>query len=52
MHSVIHAGLLFLETLFVVGWVGAIIVVVISGVEDLKTVFSKDDTEHHAPIEG
>lgn len=51
MHTFIHDGMLILETVFLVGWVGAIVVVVISGVEDMKTVFSKDDSEHHAPIE-
>lgn len=51
MHSVVHAGMIFLETLFIVGWAGAIIVVLISGVEDLKTIFTKEDTQH-GPIEG
>ncbi len=52
MHTLVHSGMLFLEGIFIIGWVGAIVVVVISGVEDLKTVFSKADSpETHQPIE-
>lgn len=51
MHSVLHDGMVFLESLFLVGWLGSIVVVLISGVEDLKTIFTKDDTQH-GPIEG
>lgn len=44
--------MLLLEILFIAGWVGSIIVVLISGVEDLKTVFTKDEgVETHQPIE-
>lgn len=52
MPTLIHAGMLFLECLFFAGWVGALVVVVISGIEDLKTILQKDDGGHHGPIEG
>lgn len=45
MHSLIRGGMLFLETLFFVGWVGSIIVVLISGVEDMHTILQKDVAE-------
>ncbi len=51
MKTVIHDAMTFLVSLFVIGWVGSIIVVVISGAEDLKTILSKDETPH-GPIEG
>ena len=53
MHSVVHMLLLILEGLFIAGWVGSLIVVLISGVEDMKTVFTRDEVvEKHQPIEG
>lgn len=53
MHSVVHTFMLVLEGLFIAGWVGSIVVVLISGVEDLKTVFTRDEgIEKHQPIEG
>ncbi len=53
MHKVLQAGMVFLEILFVAGWTGSVIVVLISGVEDLKTVFTKDkQVDRQQPIEG
>lgn len=41
-----------LFALFTAGWVGSIIVVLLSGIEDLRTVFSSDKPhETHQPIE-
>ncbi len=31
-----------LEILFFAGWIGALIVVIISGIEDMETVFERD----------
>lgn len=40
-----------LECLFLFGAAGSLLVVLISGIEDLKTVFSKDEKfERHDPI--
>ncbi len=51
LHKFIYGAMHFLVWVFALGWLGSLFVVVISGVEDLKTVFSKDD-EYHPPIEG
>ncbi len=52
MHSIIHAGMEVLETLFLVGWAGSLVVVVISGIEDVITVLKKDEKEPAAAIAG
>ena len=44
--------MLFLETLFFVGWVGSIVVVLISGVEDMHTILQKDTAEPATAIGG
>ena len=51
MHTLIRTGILLLVGLFAVGWLGSLVVVIISGVEDMRVVFSKDDVQH-GPIEG
>jgi hypothetical protein len=49
--SVMGVVVFLLEALFIAGWIGSIFVVMISGVEDLKTIFSRDDgAEKHGPI--
>ena len=50
MHELVQLVMLLLVGLFVVGSIGSIVVVVISGVEDMKTILSKDDVPHQ-PIE-
>ncbi len=35
-------GMRILEVLFFGGWIGAIIVVIISGIEDIHTILQKD----------
>jgi hypothetical protein len=52
MHSFVRVGMLFLETLFFVGWAGSIVVVVISGIEDMQTIFQKDRNEPATAISG
>jgi hypothetical protein len=52
MYSIVHAGMVLLETLFFVGWFGSMIVVIISGVEDLETIFQKDTGGPAASIGG
>jgi hypothetical protein len=37
----------FLETLFVAGSIGSAVVLVLSGIEDLKTLFGGEE-EHHS----
>jgi hypothetical protein len=44
--------MVFLETLFFAGWIGSLVVVVISGVEDLETIFQKDVAEPATAIGG
>lgn len=52
MQSVIHAAMVLLEALFFTGWVGSIVVVVISGVEDMETIFKKDSSEPAPAVGG
>jgi len=35
-----------LEGMFVVGWAGTILVLLLSGIEDLKTLLGKGDESH------
>lgn len=35
-----------LETLFVIGSIGSVAVLVLSGIEDLKTLFGREESEH------
>lgn len=44
--------MLLLETLFLVGWAGSLIVVLISGVEDMHTILQKDKSEPSTAISG
>jgi hypothetical protein len=37
----------FLETLFIAGLIGSAVVLVLSGIEDLKTLFGGEE-EHHS----
>jgi hypothetical protein len=37
----------FLETLFVVGSIGSFVVLVLSGIEDIKTLFGTEEEHHH-----
>jgi hypothetical protein len=41
-----------LEALFLIGWAGSLIVVLISGIEDLHTILQKDKTNDSAAIGG
>ncbi len=52
MQSIIHDGITFLEALFLIGWAGSLVVVVISGIEDLHTIFQKDKTDSSSAISG
>lgn len=52
MHAFVRGGILLLETLFLVGWAGSLVVVLISGIEDMHTIFQKDIAEPAAAISG
>ncbi len=52
MHQFVHDGMVLLETLFVVGWAGSLIVVLISGIEDFTTVLQKDTGGPSVAISG
>ncbi len=52
MPSIVHAVMMFFEVLFFVGSVGSLIVVIISGIEDLGTIFEKDTGGPAAAISG
>jgi hypothetical protein len=36
----------FLETLFVLGSIGSFVVLVLSGIEDIKTLFGTEEEQH------
>lgn len=44
--------MVLLEALFVVGWAGSIVVVLISGIEDFSTILQKDSGEPSVAISG
>ncbi len=52
MQPIVHAVMVFLEVLFFVGWIGSLIVVLISGVEDMETIFQKDTAGPASAIGG
>jgi len=51
MDWLIHAGVRLLETLFVVGWAGSVLVLLLSAVEDAAIIFEKDQPADTAPKE-
>ncbi len=52
MHGLARDGMLLLESLFILGWVGSLVVVVISGIQDMHTILQKDKDEPSAAISG
>ncbi len=52
MNQAVRAGMELLETFFLVGWAGSIIVVIISGIEDLVTILKNDQNEPATAIAG
>ncbi len=42
MQTLVRSGMFLLEALFFAGCMGSLVVVVISGIEDLETIFQKD----------
>lgn len=45
MNFLISIGIRILEVLFFAGWIGAAIVILITGVEDVETALGHDDSE-------
>ncbi len=37
----------FLELMFAVGAIGSVVVLVLSGIEDIETLIGSDDASHH-----
>jgi hypothetical protein len=48
MFELIRLLILLLETLFAIGCVGSILVLILAGVEDVETVLSKDEPAQKA----
>ena len=46
MPVVITLVVRLLEGMFVVGSIGSFVVLVLSGIEDLKTLFGREESEH------
>lgn len=51
MDVLIHTGVRVLEGLFVVGWAGSVLVLLLSGVEDIRIIFEKDKPADRGPQE-
>lgn len=47
MGLVVTVVVRILEGMFVVGWAGTVLVLILSGIEDLETLLGKED-EHHS----
>lgn len=52
MPSIVHGVMVFFEVLFFAGAIGSLVVVIISGIEDLETIFEKDTGGPAAAIGG
>jgi hypothetical protein len=46
MDVLVTVAIRFLEGMFVVGSLGSFLVLVLSGIEDIGTLFGSDETEH------
>ena len=51
MDVLIHSGVRILEGLFVVGWAGSVLVLLLSGVEDIRIIFEKEKPVDRGPQE-
>jgi hypothetical protein len=47
MWTVVNVGIEILEALFVVGMAGSALVIILSGVEDVETMFETSDEQSH-----
>jgi hypothetical protein len=47
MSEIIKIGVRSLEILFFAGWAGSLIVLLLSGFEDIRTAFDSEPTETH-----
>jgi hypothetical protein len=43
MEILIFTGIRVLEALFVIGWVGSLLVLLLSGIEDTRMLFEQDE---------
>jgi len=49
MDFVIATGIRILEFMFFAGWIGSLLVILLSGVEDFETILSKDEPSTRPP---
>lgn len=49
MDFLVTAGIRIIEFLFFAGWIGSVLVIVLSGIEDFETILSKDPVEPAPP---
>jgi hypothetical protein len=47
MQTLLTIGVRLLEAMFAVGSVGSLLVLILSGIEDMETLFGSDEAEHH-----
>jgi len=50
MDFLIATGIRVLEFLFFAGWIGSLVVILLSGVEDIETIVRKDDGSSSQPM--
>ena len=48
MNLVVTFLVRLLEVLFAIGWIGSVMVILLSGIEDVETVFEKDPEPERA----
>jgi len=49
MDFLIATGIRILEFMFFAGWIGSILVILLSGIEDIETVLSKEESSPRQP---
>ena len=49
MNVLLAAGIRVLEFLFFGGWIGSLLVIVLSGIEDMETIFDKNEPTSRQP---
>ncbi|MGZ4789520.1 MAG: hypothetical protein ACXVZV_03100 [Terriglobales bacterium] len=50
MDFLIATGIRILEFLFFAGWIGSLLVILLTGIEDIETAFSNDDGSHSSQV--
>jgi hypothetical protein len=52
MEILVFTGIRALEAMFVIGWIGSLLVLLLSGIEDARMLFEKDEAAPQAETHG